>query len=87
MGKPAWGNAHEPRERGEPGELKHLSTLRKREHSASSGERKRSSLNRRKTGLKDTGKGGKRKWKGVGKPTKEGESPVDASNPLAVYPE
>ena len=29
----------------EPGELKHLSSRRKREHSASSGERKRSSPN------------------------------------------
>ena len=33
----------------EPGELKHLSSPRKREDSASSGERKRSSPNRRQT--------------------------------------
>ena len=50
MGKPAWGNAcaasgeHIAR-RGEPGELKHLSTRRKRENSLSSGERKGRSLN------------------------------------------
>ena len=31
--------------RGEPGELKHLSTQRKRDHSLSSGERKGKSLN------------------------------------------
>ena len=50
MGKPAWGNAHaSPAEsigrRGEPGELKHLSTPRKRKDSLSSGERKGRSPN------------------------------------------
>ncbi len=50
MGKPARGNAraafgeHIAR-RGEPGELKHLSTRRRRENSLSSGERKGRSLN------------------------------------------
>ena len=51
MGKPARGKARAScREhisaRGEPGELKHLSTRRKRNDSLSSGERKGRSLNR-----------------------------------------
>jgi hypothetical protein len=50
MGKPAWGHAraawHEHIVSGEePGELKHLSTSRKREDSVSSGERTRISPN------------------------------------------
>ena len=50
MGKPARGNAcaasGEPiARRGEPGELKHLSTRRRREDSLSSGERKGRSPN------------------------------------------
>ncbi len=50
MGKPAWGNAQAPLaeyigQRGERGELKHLSTPRKKDHSLSSGERKGSSPN------------------------------------------
>ena len=51
MGKPARGHAravlgeHIPQD-GEPGELKHLSTRRKRKNSLSSGERKGSSPNR-----------------------------------------
>ncbi len=58
MGKPARGNARAACSehigvRGEPGELKHLSTRRKRENSLSSGERKGRSLNRsvRRPGL------------------------------------
>jgi hypothetical protein len=51
MGKPAWGHAHATGwehilSGREPGELKHLSTRRKRNDSLSSGERKGSSLNR-----------------------------------------
>ena len=51
MGKPTQGNAWvRPTEyigrSGTPRELKHLSTSRKREHSVSSGERKRRSPNR-----------------------------------------
>jgi hypothetical protein len=51
MGKPAWGHAHAATgehiaRRGEPGELKHLSTRRNRNHSLSSGERKGNSPNR-----------------------------------------
>ena len=48
-----WGNPagvmprHFPEGKREPGELKHLSTPRKRKDSASSGERKRRSPNRR----------------------------------------
>ena len=50
MGKPAWGHAraswHEHIVSGEePGELKHLSTSRKRKDSVSSGERTRISPN------------------------------------------
>ncbi len=51
MGKPAWGEPQAPLaehigQRGERGELKHLSTRRKREYSLSSGERKGNSPNR-----------------------------------------
>ena len=50
MGKPAWGNACAAWDEhivsgGEPGELKHLSTRRKRNDFPSSGERKGSSPN------------------------------------------
>ena len=51
MGKPTWANPqvslteHIGQGR-EPGELKHLSNPRKRDHSVSSGERTRNSLNR-----------------------------------------
>ena len=45
MGKPVRGHTLSLLREREPGELKHLSTRRKREHSASSGERKRSSPN------------------------------------------
>ena len=47
MGKPGRGHTLSLREEREPGELKHLSSPRKREDSASSGERKRKSLNQR----------------------------------------
>src|SRR5690606_20334631 len=46
MGKPDLGDTRSLRREREPGELKHLSSPRKREDSASSGERKRRSLNR-----------------------------------------
>jgi hypothetical protein len=75
MGKPAWGYARAAalehiEGRGEPGELKHLSTRRKRDDSLSSGERKGNSPNRPacRAGLK--GQAGcssgevKRLWKG-----------------------
>ena len=50
MGKPAWGHARASAGehiacRREPGELKHLSTRRKRNDSLSSGERKGKSPN------------------------------------------
>ena len=53
MGKPAQRELSTTGRWGEPGELKHLSSLRKREDSASSGERKRRSPNRllRRAGL------------------------------------
>ncbi len=48
MGEPACGHAHASRMGGAPGELKHLSTPRRRDHreTGSSGERTRSSPNR-----------------------------------------
>ena len=51
MGKPTWGHAHGATGEhiacgGEPGELKHLSTRRRRDDSPSSGERKGNSPNR-----------------------------------------
>jgi hypothetical protein len=49
MGKPGGGDAPSSRKRSQPGELKHLSTRRKRNQkrdSVSSGERKRKSPNR-----------------------------------------
>jgi hypothetical protein len=57
------------RKGGEPGEVKHLSTLRKRNDSASSGERKRSSPNRelRLPGLKGQRKASKAEPNGAGK--------------------
>lgn len=68
--------------RGEPWELKHLSTMRKRDHSPSSGERTGNSLNRNGLPLR-----GCRVWRlrvtkrddsriGMEKPTIEGDSPV-----------
>ena len=51
-----WGNplrvtSQDPEREGTPGELKHLSSPRKRKNSVSSGERTRTSLNQRKLGL------------------------------------
>ena len=78
MGKPGGGHAPSPREGREPGELKHLSSPRKREDSASSGERKRISPNRcqKAAGLKDLQKVSEAKPNGLGRPTEGGESPV-----------
>jgi len=80
MGKPDAGQtASSARSGGEPGELKHLSTRRKREDSASSGERKRRSPNRcaaARRGWRTHGKSWQQKAKGLGKPAGEGESPV-----------
>ncbi len=75
MGKPTRGDARvssgeEILWRGEPGELKHLSTRRKRNDSLSSGERKGRSLNRSacRAGLKGKaelcGTGLEGAWKG-----------------------
>ena len=79
-----WGNPapvagrHRAEARGEPGEVKHLSSPRRGKDSASSGERKRSSPNRhfRMAGLKDRRKRCEPKPKGLGRPTGGGESPV-----------
>lgn len=46
MGKPSVGHTTLSRKGREPGELKHLSSPRKRKYSVSSGERTRRSLNR-----------------------------------------
>ena len=75
--------------RREPGEVKHLSTPRKREDSASSGERKWRSPNRRPrtAGLKDPGREAEAKPNGLGRPTREGESPVGAAEVERGYPE
>ena len=87
MGKPGAGKAASLREEREPGELKHLSSPRKREDSASSGERKRRSPNRRQAGLKDLRKWRKPKRNGLGRPTGEGESPVGVGRSHGKDPE
>ena len=77
MGKPILGHARISRKGREPGELKHLSSPRKREDSVSSGERTRKSPNHpRGWGCRVSGRGAELKRNGVGKPTREGESPV-----------
>jgi hypothetical protein len=89
MGKPVPPDSGTLREERAPGELKHLSSPRKRKDSASSGERKRKSLNRCTctAGLKDRHQRGERKSNGVGKPTRDGESPVDARSKRGRDPE
>ena len=71
MGKPAWRHGHAQHVEyidvlREPGEPKHPSSPRKRDDSASSSERKRSSPLQQKT-----------ESNGMGRPTREGERPVD----------
>jgi len=63
MGEPAWGNAQALLTEhigkwGAPGELKHLSTPRKREDSLSSGERKGRSPNRTRVKVQAVASGG-----------------------------
>ena len=90
-----WGNPaafkrrHAEGSAGEPPELKHLSRARKRENSASSGERKRSSPNHalRRMGLQDCRKLRERKPKALGSAAIEGESPVGVSEREGQYPE
>ena len=74
---------------GEPLELKHLSRARRGEHSASSGERKRSSPNHRLRfmGLQDSYKAVKLKSKDLGRSAAGGESPVDAGGTADEDPE
>jgi hypothetical protein len=74
MGKPAWGHAHASLDehivwRGEPGELKHLSTRRKRDNFPSSGERKGNSPNHlaSQVGLEGKTEGTEAKSNGPGK--------------------
>ena len=89
-GNPAGVTPRHPVQTGrEPDELKHLSSPRKREDSASSGERKRSSLNQRTSGLglEDQQKQRGAKWNGLGRPTAEGESPVDVAKHRGWDPE
>ena len=90
-----WGNLarfklrHPAYAGGEPSELKHLSRTRRREDSASSGERKRNSPNRslRRSGLQDSWKSRKLKSKDLGRSAAEGESPVDMGGSGDEYPE
>ena len=64
----------------EPGELKHLSSPRKGNDSASSGERKRISPNHISVwGCRTRARVMKVKWKALGNAAREGESPVDGS--------
>ena len=71
MGKPGRANLCHPQGR-EPGELKHLSSPRKRKDSASSGERKWKSPDTQQ---------GNGEPKRVGKRIREGDNPVgEASN-------
>eukprot|EP01024_Parvocaulis_polyphysoides_P053027 TRINITY_DN526_c0_g1_i1.p3 TRINITY_DN526_c0_g1~~TRINITY_DN526_c0_g1_i1.p3 ORF type:complete len:110 (+),score=3.38 TRINITY_DN526_c0_g1_i1:156-485(+) len=83
MGKPVGGQTPSSRKGREPPELKHLSRARKREDSASSGERKRRSPNQllRRLGLQDSRMDGYWKWNDLGRSTIEGESPVDVQEP------
>ena len=80
MGKPGARSGASPCRdaRGEPGEVKHLSSPRRGDNSASSGERKRISPNRhlRMAGLEDRRKRREPKPKGLGRPAGGGESPV-----------
>ncbi len=92
MGKPTWGNAHVlPDEYivwwREPGELKHLSTQRKRYDFPSSGERKGSSPNQRKLGLWARQKALKRSRMVLEKPARDGDSPVDVRESVGLVPE
>ena len=79
MGKPARGNARASvgehiANGGEPGELKHLSTRRKREDSLSSGERKGRSPNRTasRSGLEGNTEGCGAEVEGSGKANRRG---------------
>jgi hypothetical protein len=74
MGKPDRANLCHPQGR-EPGELKHLSSPRKRDHSASSGERKRNS---------PVTQQGNRQPKRLEKRIREGDSPVGESGQPGV---
>ena len=78
MGKPVGVYAPSSRKGGEPFELKHLSRTRKRDDSASSGERKRISPNQlpRWLVLQDSWDVWKLKPKDLGRFAVEGESPV-----------
>ena len=92
MGKPARGHARAAAGEhiasgGEPGELKHLSTQRKRKDSLSSGERKGRSLNR---SASRPGLEGKRQPEGarsgtaLERPARDGDSPVDVGDPAGA---
>jgi hypothetical protein len=89
MGKPAGGKALASRKGREPGEVKHLSSPRKREDSASSGERKPKSPNRcfRAAGLWDCQQVSGTKLNGLGRPRKQGETPVGVGTDMGQDPE
>jgi hypothetical protein len=88
-----WGNplrvkSQYPAREGTPGELKHLSSPRKRKNSVSSGERTRNSLNQPSGwGCRVLDKVMRLKQKGMGRPTRAGDSPVRAGRVMARIPE
>jgi hypothetical protein len=88
MGKPTPSHVGVLLREREPGELKHLSSPRKREDSASSGERKRRSPNRSSDrGCRVSWKAGELKENGVGKPARVGDSPVSVGQAADEIPE
>ena len=89
MGKPTRSHVRVRRKAREPGELKHLSNPRKRDDFASSGERKRKSPNQRTrfSGVVGLVEAAWTKWRGLGRPAKEGDSPVHVRKRCDQYPE
>ena len=88
MGKPTTSHVVVLLREREPGELKHLSSPRKREDSASSGERKRRSPNRSSDrGCRVLYKAVELKENGVGKPARVGDSPVSMGKAADEIPE
>ena len=88
MGKPTPSHVGVRLRAREPGELKHLSSPRKREDSASSGERKRRSPNRSSDrGCRVLCKARRLKENDVGKSARAGDSPVSVGRGADEIPE
>lgn len=89
MGKPTPHCSGVSRKGGSVRELKHLSSARKREDSASSGERKPSSPNQftSELGLKGPATSGRAEGERSGKADERGESPVPVSARAGRIPE